>query len=80
MMLLIIGIGNLLVGMAYVGLGLLSAGEAATQYRYRGLSRFGLGFSLMAASCGPHHLVHGWCVLHGGAVQMLLHSRQSTFQ
>jgi hypothetical protein len=22
----------------------------------------------MAASCGPHHLVHGWCVLQGGAV------------
>jgi hypothetical protein len=39
-----------------------------SQYRYRGLSRFGLGFTLMAASCGPHHLVHGWCVLQGGAV------------
>jgi hypothetical protein len=68
MMLLIIGIGNLLVGVAYVSLGLLSAWEAASQYRYRGLSRFGLGFSLMAASCGPHHLVHGWCVLQGGVV------------
>jgi hypothetical protein len=68
MMSLIIGIGNLLVGMAYVSLGLLSAWEAASQYRYRGLSRFGLGFSLMAASCGPHHLVHGWCVLQGGIV------------
>lgn len=67
-MMLIIGIGNLLVGMGYVGLGLLSAWEAATQYRYRGLSRFGVGFSLMAASCGPHHLVHGWCVLQGAAV------------
>ncbi|WP_410499665.1 hypothetical protein [Chitinibacter sp. S2-10] len=68
MMSLIIGISNLLLGVAYVGLGLLSAWEAASQYRYRGLSRFGLGFSLMAASCGPHHLVHGWCVLQGGTV------------
>ena len=68
MMSLIIGIGNLLVGAAYVSLGLLSAWEAASQYRYRGLSRFGLGFSLMAASCGPHHLIHGWCVLQGGIV------------
>lgn len=68
MMALIIGISNLLVGAAYVSLGLLSAWEAASQYRYRGLSRFGLGFSLMAASCGPHHLVHGWCVLEGGIV------------
>lgn len=70
MMSLVIGICNLLVGMAYVGLGLLSAWEAASQYRYRGLSRFGLGFSLMAASCGPHHLVHGWCVLQGGTVSL----------
>ncbi len=63
---LFVGIGNLLVGMAYAGLGLLSAWEAFSQYRYRGLSRFGLGFSVMAASCGPHHLVHGWCVLQSG--------------
>lgn len=68
MMALIIGVGNLLVGMAYVTLGLLSAWEATRYYRVRGPSRFGVGFSLMAASCGPHHLVHGWCVLQGGAV------------
>lgn len=65
---LIVGFGNLAIGAAYLGLGLLSAWEAALQYRSRGLSRFGLGFSLMAASCGPHHLVHGWCVLQGGTV------------
>jgi hypothetical protein len=63
---LIVGIGNLVIGLAYTGLGLLSAWEAITQYRYRGLSRFGLGFSLMAASCGPHHLILGWCVLQSG--------------
>jgi len=67
-MMWIVGIGNLLVGLAYSGLGLLSGWEAFSQYRRRGLSRFGLGFSLMAASCGPHHLVHGWCVLNGGTV------------
>lgn len=66
----VIGIGNLVIGAAYAGLGLLSLWEVASQYRYRGLSRFGLGFSLMAASCGPHHLVHGWCVLQGGMVSM----------
>lgn len=70
MMLLIIGIGNLLVGMTYVALGLLSAWEAASQYRHRGLSRFGVGFSLMAASCGPHHLIHGWCVLQGDTISV----------
>lgn len=68
MVTLVVGCGNLLIGAAYVWLGLLSAWEAASQYQTRGLSRFGVGFSLMAASCGPHHLVHGWCALHGGAV------------
>lgn len=68
MMATLIGISNLMIGTAYVVLGLLSAWEAIRQRKSRGLSRFGLGFSLMAASCGPHHLVHGWCVLQGGAV------------
>ena len=60
---LIVGIGNLLIGLAYMGLGLLSAWEACSLHRYRGWSRFGIGFSLMAASCGPHHLIHGWHAL-----------------
>jgi len=65
-MALVIGIGNLLIGLAYAGLGLLSAWETFSLRRYRGWSRFGIGFALMAASCGPHHLVHGWHALHGG--------------
>jgi hypothetical protein len=54
-----VGTGNVLIGLAYCGLGLLSAWETLSLHRYRGWSRFGIGFSLMAASCGPHHLVHG---------------------
>jgi hypothetical protein len=61
----VIGIGHLLIGLAYAGLGLLSAWETVSLHRYRGWSRFGIGFSLMAASCGPHHLVHGWHALQG---------------
>jgi hypothetical protein len=67
-MALVIGIGNLLIGLAYTGLGLLSAWETFSLRRYRGWSRFGIGFSLMAASCGPHHLVHGWCALNGSEI------------
>ena len=63
---LVIGIGNLLIGLAYTGLGLLSAWETFSLHRLRGWSRFGIGFSLMAASCGPHHLIHGWHALQGG--------------
>jgi hypothetical protein len=65
---LVIGLGNILIGLAYAGLGSLSAWETISLHRYRGWSRFGIGFSLMAASCGPHHLVHGWHVLMGEGI------------
>jgi hypothetical protein len=68
MMSLVIGIGSLMIGIAYAGLGSLSAWETISLNRYRGWSRFGIGFSLMAASCGPHHLVHGWHVLQGESI------------
>jgi hypothetical protein len=70
---IIIGVSNIAIGLAYAGLGLLSAWETISLHRYRGWSRFGIGFALMAASCGPHHLVHGWHVLEGDSVswQML---------
>ncbi|WP_298256373.1 hypothetical protein [Bradyrhizobium sp.] len=70
---LFIGISNLAIGLAYAGLGVIGAWETISLHRYRGWSRFGIGFVLMAASCGPHHLVHGWHVLQGETVswQML---------
>ena len=68
MMSLVIGLANIVIGVAYAGLGSLSAWVAISLHRYRGWSRFGIGFSLMAASCGPHHLVHGWHVLQGEGV------------
>jgi hypothetical protein len=73
MMSVVIGLGNLGIGLAYAGLGLLAVWETIALHRYRGWSRFGIGFALMAASCGPHHLVHGWHVLGGESVswQML---------
>ncbi len=68
MMYLVIGLSNLAIGLAYAGLGVLSAWETVSLHRYRGWSRFGIGFSMMAASCGPHHLVHGFQVLQGESV------------
>ncbi len=67
MMSFVVGLSNLAIGLAYAGLGLLSAWETMSLHRYRGWSRFGIGFSMMAASCGPHHLVHGWHVLQGAS-------------
>jgi len=68
MMSIVIGLSNILAGLAYAGLGTLSAWETISLHRYRGWSRFGIGFSLMAVSCGPHHLIHGWHVLQGASV------------
>jgi hypothetical protein len=64
----VIGIATLMIGSAYLGLGLLSIWETISLHHYRGWSRFGIGFALMAASCGPHHLLHGWQLLQGDAV------------
>jgi hypothetical protein len=68
MMSFIIGISNVAIGLAYAGLGLLAVWETFSLHSYRGWSRFGIGFALMAASCGPHHLVHGWHVLQGDSI------------
>lgn len=60
-----IGLATMAIGLAYLGLGALSASEVLVLRRERGISRFGVGFALMAASCGPHHLIHGWHILSG---------------
>jgi hypothetical protein len=52
------GLLSLLTGIAYTGLGAITAYELARHSRRRGHSHFGFAFLLMAATCGPHHLVH----------------------
>jgi len=61
----VIGVVTMAIGLAYVGLGTISATEVLLLRRRRGVSRFGVGFTLMAASCGPHHVLHGWHALSG---------------
>ena len=60
------GLLALLTGIAYTGLGAITAWDLATLRRSRGHSHFGLGFLLMAATCGPHHLVHATHLLFEG--------------
>jgi len=52
------GVLSLLTGLAYTGLGVITAYELARHRRSRGFSHFGAGFLVMAATCGPHHLAH----------------------
>jgi hypothetical protein len=52
------GILTLLTGLAYCGLGVIAVYELRRERRTRGFSYLGGAFALMAATCGPHHLVH----------------------
>lgn len=47
---------ELATGIAYTGLGVLSAWEMVRERSTLGRSQFGLSFMLMAFTCGPHHL------------------------
>lgn len=61
------GILSLALGLAYSGLGVITAYELTRHSPSRGFSYFGAGFLLMAATCGPHHLAHAEHLLIGGA-------------
>jgi hypothetical protein len=52
------GVLALLTGLAYSGLGMIAVYELGRHARSRGFSYLGGAFALMAATCGPHHLVH----------------------
>jgi hypothetical protein len=52
------GILALLTGLAYAGLGVMAVYELGRNRKTRGFSYLGGAFALMAATCGPHHIVH----------------------
>lgn len=54
------GVLALVTGLAYTALGLIAVSELLRHRRVRGFSHFGLAFSVMALTCGPHHLIHAW--------------------
>ena len=67
------GITAVIVGCAYLGMGLITGNDLRRHWRTRGWSPFGGAFTVMAFTCGPHHLVHGTHVLlHGERVDPLL--------
>jgi hypothetical protein len=59
------GVLALLTGLAYVTIGAIAVSELLRHRRDRGFSHFGLGLVVMAATCGPHHLIHAWRHLVG---------------
>ena len=60
------GLLALLTGLSYTGLGLITGYELARHSGQRGFSHFGAAFTVMAMTCGPHHLVHSVHLLFEG--------------
>lgn len=67
-----IGLCSVVLGLAYLGLGVLSAYEVVVERRTLGVSRFGLAFTFMALSCGPHHVLHGRHAMAGLDVDLAI--------
>jgi hypothetical protein len=56
----------LLTGTAYLALAVMTVVEMVRHRHTRGFSHFGLAFTVMALTCGPHYLTHGVQHLGGG--------------
>jgi hypothetical protein len=69
---LIIGVGNIVLGLAFLGLAYFGIAEIARDGRARGVSRFGLAYVAMAITCGPHHLISGFQALDGFDVTWMM--------
>ena len=63
---MIVGLLNVLLGLAYTTYGLITITEMKRGWRTLGFSHFGAAWIAMAFTCGPHHLVHGTHVLFEG--------------
>jgi hypothetical protein len=62
-----VGLSNLILGLVYTSYGIMTVIDMAQHGRTRGFSHFGLAWTFMAFTCGPHHVEHGLHVLfHGG--------------
>lgn len=57
---------NIVLGAAYVGIGVITALEMRRDWRLLGFSHFGAAFIAMGFTCGPHHLEHGLHIISTG--------------
>lgn len=65
-MTLTLAITNLLLGAVYSGYGVITLVELGRESRTKGFSHFGWAWVMMAFTCGPHHLEHGFHLLAVG--------------
>jgi hypothetical protein len=55
---LAVALVNLVIGLVYTSYGIITVRELAKGWRTVGPSHFGLAWTAMAFTCGPHHLAH----------------------
>ena len=55
----LVGVVNIVLGLAYCGYGVMTAIEMRRDASLYGFSHFGVAWIFMAFTCGPHHLEHG---------------------
>ena len=65
-MLLLLGIGNIILGLVYTGYGTMTLIEMRRDRATRGFSHFGAAWVAMAFTCGPHHWIHGIHIVFEG--------------
>lgn len=53
-----VALTNLVLGLAYMGYGVMVAIEMKRDWRTLGFTHFGVAWLFMAFTCGPHHLAH----------------------
>jgi hypothetical protein len=64
----LIGVLNILLGLAYTTYGFITIADFKRGWKTMGFSHFGAAWIAMAFTCGPHHLVHGVHILLEGRV------------
>ncbi len=63
---------NFILGGAYVSIGVLIAYDLVRGLPVRGFSHFGASLTLVAWTCGAHHLIHGFHVAFEGHASLPL--------
>jgi hypothetical protein len=58
-----VAVVNLVLGAVYTGYGVMTLIDMKRGWRTMGFSHFGAAWVLMAFTCGPHHLDHGFHAL-----------------
>lgn len=65
-MIIATAVANLLLGLLYVGFGLITIAQLRQSWSTRGPSPFAMAWTTIFLTCGPHHLEHGLHVLLDG--------------